>query len=183
MKLTENINLAGLIFTIDDDALLKLQNYLNAIERNYRTKEEREEILGDIEARIAELFQAQLNKSKEVIGLSELNQVIEILGMPEEIAGHDEKQETPYNYSPMQRSSRMFRDPENSILGGVCNGLGTYYNIDPVIIRVLFVLCLGLGSLLVYIVLWIVLPPARSLNDKYQMKGHYGKRNIQYKAY
>jgi phage shock protein PspC (stress-responsive transcriptional regulator) len=182
MKLTENINLAGLIFTIDEDALLKLQNYLNAIERNYRTKEEREEILGDIEARIAELFQAQLNKSKEVIGLSELDKVIEILGMPEEIAGLGEKQETPY-YSTMQRSVRMFRDPDNSILGGVCSGLGNYYNIDPVILRVLFVLCLGLGSLFVYIVFWIVLPPVRSLHDKYQMKGHYTKKNIQYKAY
>jgi len=181
MKITENINLAGLIFTIDDDALLKLQNYLNAIERCFGTKSEREEILADIEARIAELFQTQLSKSKEVITMSEVDKIIEILGMPEDFMGDGEKKESrSFDYST-QKNYRLFRDPDNRVLGGVCSGLGSYYNIDPLILRVLFVLSIGLGSILVYIVFWIVLPPAITLNDKMEMKGYRVKQTSNYR--
>jgi len=183
MKITENINLAGLIFTIDEDALLKLQNYLNSIERYFGSKEEREEILTDIEARIAELFQAQLNKSKEVITLAEVDKIIEVLGMPEEFMGYSEKKDNQSYDFGSQKSTKLFRDPDNRILGGVCTGLGAYYNIDPVILRVLFILCIGFGSLLVYIVFWIVLPPAISLNDKFEMKGYRSKQTINYRSY
>ncbi len=183
MKITENINLAGLIFTIDDDALLKLQNYLNAIERCFGSKEEREEILADIEARIAELFQTQLGKSKEVVTMLEVDKIIEILGMPEEFLSYGEKKEIrSFDFVP-QKKHRLFRDPDNRVLGGVCSGLGAYYNIDPVILRVLFVICAGLGSLLVYIVFWIVLPPAISLNDKIEMKGYNVKQHAGYRTY
>jgi len=180
MKITENINLSGLIFTIDQDAFLKLQNYLNSIERYFGTKEEREEILTDIEGRIAELFQTQLNKSKEVITMLEVDKIIEVLGMPEEFLGYGEKKEFYSNEPTYRKSNRLFRDPDNKYLGGVCSGLGYYYNIDPVILRVLFVLCLGLGSLLVYIVFWIVLPQAIHVNDKFEMKGFRTKQSAYY---
>ena len=180
MKITENINLAGLIFTIDEDALLKLQNYLNSIERYFGTKEEREEILSDIEARIAELFQAQLGKSKEVISMLEVNKIIEVLGTPEEFLGYGDKSEYQSSNYAYKRSNRLFRDTENKYVGGVCSGLAYYYNIDPVILRVIFVLCVGLGSVLVYIIFWIVLPPAYSINDKFEMKGYRTKNTANY---
>lgn len=183
MKITENINLAGLIFTIDQDALLKLQNYLNSIERYFGAKEEREEILADIEGRIAELFQTQLNKSKEVISIIEVDQVIEILGMPEEFMGEagveDEK-----IYTGTQKAHKMYRDPDNRILGGVCTGLGAYFNIDPVILRVLFVIFafFAMGGAVVYLALWIILPPAVSVANKFEMKGYSVKDTSYNKA-
>jgi len=180
MKITENINLAGLIFTIDEDALLKLQNYLNAIERYFGAKEEREEIVSDIEARIAELFQTQLNKSREVISMVEVDQVIEILGMPEQFMGDDETKEERSEYNTTLKPHKLYRDPDNRILGGVCTGLGEYLNIDPVILRVLFVIFafIGFGGGIVYIALWIILPPAISVKDKFEMKGYKVKQNV-----
>lgn len=174
MKITENINLAGLIFTIDQDAFLKLQNYLNAIERYFGAKDEREEIIADIESRIAELFQTQLNKSKEVISMTEVDQVIETLGMPEQIMGEEESGGTQRDFYSTQKSNKLYRDPDNRIIGGVCTGLGEYLNIDPVILRVLFAIFafIGFGGGIIYIALWIILPPAVSVQDKFEMKGY-----------
>jgi phage shock protein PspC (stress-responsive transcriptional regulator) len=174
MKITENINLGGLIFTIDEDALLKLQNYLNSIERYFGAKEERDEILTDIEARIAELFQSQLNKTKEVVSLADVDQIIEVLGLPEDFLSDGSNKNESTNYFQSTSSGRLFRDPDNQIIGGVCSGLGHYFNADPVIIRVLFVILtfFAAGGILLYIVLWVVLPPAINFSDKIEMKSH-----------
>jgi phage shock protein PspC (stress-responsive transcriptional regulator) len=175
MKITENINLGGTIFTIDDDALLKLQNYLNSIERYFGAKEEREEILTDIEARIAELFQTQLGKSKEVVTLIEIDKMIEIMGMPEDFVTFGTNREDQHSGINYGQSPKLYRDIENKIIGGVCSGLGQYFKADPVIIRVLFVILtfFAAGGLLVYFVLWIILPPAVSLAEKMHMKGYW----------
>ncbi len=173
MKITENINLGGLIFTIDDDALLKLQNYLNSIERNFNEKEERDEILTDIEARIAEIFQTSLSKTKEVVTLFEVDKAIEIIGLPEDfVAGGSQKMKSSYTSSG-SNFRKLYRDTEHSILGGVCSGLAHYFNSDPVIIRILFVLLLffAAGGFIIYIILWIVIPAAINLNQKLEMKG------------
>jgi phage shock protein PspC (stress-responsive transcriptional regulator) len=176
MKLTENINLGGMVFTIDDDALLKLQNYLNSIERHFGAKEESEEILADIESRMAELFQSQIQRNKEVVSMPEVDKAIEILGLPEEFIPYSSKK-TFYNRSsgnPNYR--RLYRDTGQRILGGVCSGIANYFNIDPVIIRVLFVLLafFAAGGL-IYIILWIVLTPAVYAPDNMEMKSkHHG---------
>jgi phage shock protein PspC (stress-responsive transcriptional regulator) len=172
MKITENINLGGLIFTIDNDALGKLQDYLNSIESYFGAKEESEEILADIEARIAELFQSQLCKNKEVVTLADVNSAIEILGMPEDFGSAGTRKTRSQNNNS-NSYKRLYRNPEHSVLGGVCSGFAYYFNIDPVIIRIVFVL-LGLfaGGIIIYIILWIVLPPALSLKDKIEMRGH-----------
>jgi phage shock protein PspC (stress-responsive transcriptional regulator) len=173
MKITESINIGGLVFTIDNDALIRLQNYLNSIERYFTSKEEREEILADIEARIADLFQQQLNDKKEVIEISDVDHIIETLGMPEDFLPPNQEK-TKYTFNERQnRYNRLYRDTDNTILGGVCSGLGHYFNADPVIIRVLFVLLtfFAAGGIILYIVLWVVLPPAISLAEKNEMKG------------
>lgn len=174
MKVTENINLAGLIFTIDDDAFLKLQNYLNSIERYFGTKEEREEILADIESRIAELFQTQLNKAKEVISIQDVDLVIETLGMPEQFLDEENLKDNKEPQRGSNKSHRLYRDPDNRMVGGVCTGLGAYFNIDPVIFRVLFVIFafFAMGGAVIYIVLWVVMPPAVSVSEKFEMKGY-----------
>ena len=173
MKITENINLAGLIFTIDDDALLKLQNYLNSIERYFAIKEEGKEVVADIEGRIAELFETKINKNKEVISIEDVNQIIGIMGMPEEFmneAQTESQKSTSYREAGTRKLYRTYND---KVIGGVCGGLGSYFRIDPVFFRLIFVLSLFFTvGFLIYIILWIVLPEAKTFSQKLEMKGY-----------
>jgi phage shock protein PspC (stress-responsive transcriptional regulator) len=172
MKITENINLGGQIFTIDNDALIKLQEYLNSIESCFIEKSESEEILADIESRIAEIFQSQLCKTKEVVTIADVNSAIEILGMPEDI-GTSKAKNFKHQTNSCNQYKRLYRIPEQATLGGVCSGIAIYFNIDPVIIRIIFVL-LGLfaGGIIIYIILWAVLPPAISRKEKIEMRSY-----------
>ncbi|MEX0987154.1 MAG: PspC domain-containing protein [Bacteroidales bacterium] len=178
MKKTIKINLNGIIFHIDEDAYEKLKKYLDAIGRHFSGKEEGAEILNDIESRIAELFQEKKAKEEDVISISMVDEVIEIMGDPEEFvdtsdgpaAGSDS---TKTGGKTSGRYRRLHRDPENSVFGGVCGGLGAYFNIDPLIFRILFIVFFFLGgaSILVYIILWIVLPKAETAAQKLEMRG------------
>ena len=173
MKITENINLAGLIFTIDQDALLKLQNYLNSIERYFAIKEEGKEVVADIEGRIAELFETKINKSKEVIVIEDVNQIIGIMGMPEEFMNEAQTESKNSASYTEGGTKRLYRSYDDKVIGGVCGGLAAYFNIDPVIFRLIFVLALFFSiGFLIYIILWIVLPEARTFAQKLEMKGY-----------
>ena len=174
MKITENINLAGLIFTIDQDALIKLQHYLNSIERFFAIKEEGKEVVADIEGRISELFGTKINKSKEVINIEDVNQIIEIMGMPEDFMDEIQPEPRKRTYHYHNNQKKLYRDPDDKVLAGVSSGLGAYFNLDPVLFRVLFVLAViftGIG-VLVYIILWIVIPEANTFAQKLEMKGY-----------
>jgi len=177
MKLTENINLANRIFTIDQDALLKLEEYLKSVEKYFSDKNEGAEIVADIESRIAELFETMLHKKKEVISIDDINKVIDIIGLPEVFMADvqsETQSKTKFNYKDQTKSKKLYRDMDNHVISGVCGGLGAYFDIDPVLLRVLFVLALiftGVG-LLVYIILWIVMPPAKTFEQKVQMRGY-----------
>lgn len=168
------INLSGIIFHIDDDAYEKLKSYLDSISRHFSNKEESKEIVDDIEARIAELFQERITAEKQVITLDIVNKVIDIMGNPEDIGDPGEEPEEPRNFhESYTRSRRLYRDPENSVIGGVCGGLSAYFNVDPIIFRLLFVVFFFAGgaSILVYIILWIVLPNALTAAQKLEMRG------------
>jgi phage shock protein PspC (stress-responsive transcriptional regulator) len=176
VKKTIKINLSGTIFQIDEDAYDHLKKYLDAIGRHFSGKEGGEEILNDIETRIAELFREKRAREEEVITLILVTEVIEIMGDPEEIinTGDDETSSGGSTYAGSGSSSRrLYRDPENSVIGGVCGGLGAYFNIDPLIFRILFIVLFFLGgaSVLVYIILWIVLPKALTAAQKLEMRG------------
>jgi phage shock protein PspC (stress-responsive transcriptional regulator) len=174
MKKAIKINLNGIIFHIDDDAYEKLKSYLDTISRHFSNKQESEEIIKDIEARIAELFQERISAENQVITLKIVNEVIDIMGNPEDIAdsgeGGDEQRSFHETYTAHKR---LYRDPENSVIGGVCGGLGAYFGIDPVIFRLLFVVFFFAGgaSILVYVILWIVLPQALTTAQKLEMRG------------
>jgi phage shock protein PspC (stress-responsive transcriptional regulator) len=174
MKKAIKINLSGLIFHIDDDAYEKLKTYLDTISRHFSDKQESKEIIDDIESRIAELFQERITAENQVITLSIVNEVIDIMGNPEDIAdsgeGADEKRSFHDSYA---YSKRLYRDPENSVIGGVCGGLAAYFAVDPVIFRLLFVIFFFAGgaSILVYVILWIVLPKAETAAQKLEMRG------------
>jgi len=174
MKKAIKINLSGIIFHIDEDAYEKLKTYLDTISRHFSNKQESKEIIDDIEARIAELFQEKITEETQVITLPLVNEVIDIMGNPEDIADSGEKAEQQHTFHDVyNKSRRLYRDPENSIIGGVCGGLAAYFNVDPVIFRLLFVIFFFAGgaSVLVYAILWIVLPRAESAAQKLEMRG------------
>ena len=177
MKKTFSVNLGNRVYNIDDDAYVRLKDYLDRIESYFSDEKEREDILNDIELRLAELFSENLSPTRQVITLTDVEEAIKIMGDPQEIGGdkkQSDKQSSYFHYERRNyRSRRMYRDPDNRIIGGVCGGLGAYLDIDPVIIRV--ILCVlffvfGVG-LLLYIILWIVVPEAVTTAQKLEMRG------------
>ncbi len=178
MKKTIKINISGFVFHIDEDAYDRLSAYLDKLSMRYRGTDGEQEILADIEARIAEIFQTRTSADKESLNLADVDEVVGILGEPEEFAdveeGEAEKSESSQrSYSGQGGRRRLYRDPNNKVIGGVCGGIGEYFGIDPVIMRVLFVvffLLWGTG-LLIYILLWIAIPEARTTAEKLEMSG------------
>lgn len=179
MKKTLTINISGSIFHIDEDAFEKLQSYLRTINSHYGPGEEGREIIADIEARIAEIFQEKLGSQDQVVNVEMVDRVIEIMGRPEEIFASDEEEmEGEANHSASapnrKRKRRLYRDPDHRVFGGVSSGLAAYFGIDVVIFRLLFVLFFFLGygfAFLLYIILWIVVPKAITTTQKLEMKG------------
>lgn len=175
MKKTLTINLSGSVFHIDDDAYEKLHNYLNKINSHFGNDGDAKEIVEDIEARIAEIFNEKIKNGGEVINLFNVEEVIVIMGTPEAISNDEEEKEkvTEKRYYKT-KGRRLYRDPDDRVLGGVCSGLGAYFSIDPVIIRILFVIIFFFpigSSVLIYIILWIVVPKAASTAQRLEMKG------------
>ena len=166
MKKTININLAGFVFYIDEDAYEELQKYLKNIKTYLGNTEGREEIIDDIESRIAELFS---EKQKQVITLIEVSEVIEVMGQPEDYMSEDEtEQKTSYKSS----NKRLYRDPDSTVLGGVCSGIGHYLGIDAIWIRLIFLAMVWSGvSILFYFILWAIIPKAETTAQKLEMKG------------
>ncbi|GAA4957629.1 PspC domain-containing protein [Algibacter aquimarinus] len=176
MNKTVNINLAGIFFHIDEDAYLKLQRYLEAIKRSFTDSQGRSEIIADIEARISELFSERVQNDKQVIRLKEVDEVISIMGQPEDYLVDDEifEDEPQHTYKRKSSPSRkLFRDTDNSYIGGVSSGLAHYFGIDTIWIRLAWILLVfGAGTgILLYILLWILVPEANTTAEKIMMTG------------
>ena len=174
MKKTVTINISGIIFHIDEDAFDRLSIYLGTIKSYFTNSEGRDEIIADIEARIAEMLQAKISESKQVITIQDIDEVISIMGEPEQIgADNGAEPKQAKIHSETKTHKRLFRDPDNKVLGGVCGGIGAYFNIDPIWIRVAFIAALfifGSGPLL-YIILWIIIPQATTSTERLEMRG------------
>ena len=174
-----NVNLGGYPFTIDEDAYHNLNRYLDTIKRHFSDSEGCDEILYDIEVRMAELFQDKA-KGKAIIGMKELEDVIKVLGRPEDFGAEAIEEEEPVanqhtsrTRRRMKTGKRLFRNPDEKIIGGVASGLSAYFGIsDPVWLRLgfLFLAISGVG-ILPYIVLWIIVPAAKTSGDKLEMRG------------
>lgn len=172
MKITVSINLGGYSFNIDEDAYAELKLYLKSLDLHFAGEESSAEILSDIETRMAEIFRTRITTFKQVINIDDVRQAISILGTPEDISDEDDPSAREKFSSPGYH--RMYRDTENRIIGGVCSGMGAFWDIDPLIIRIIFValaLAGGLG-VLVYLILYIVLPEAKTTAQKIEMKGN-----------
>jgi len=175
MNKTVNINLAGIFFHIDEDAYAKLQRYLEAIKRSFTDSQGRSEIIADIEARIAELFTERIKDEKQVISITEVEEVISVMGQPEDYLVDEEIFEDEPQPQQRKKSSgrRLFRDTENAYIGGVCSGLSHYFDVDSLWIRLGWLLLFFVGGtgLFIYILLWILMPSAESTAEKLAMTG------------
>ena len=149
---------------------------LSVVQIDHTRVDGREEIIKDIESRISEIFTEKLGTTKQVIGLKEVDDVIAIMGQPEDYKIEDETPKTEY-YSSYSNSGsttkKLYRDKENSILGGVMSGLGHYFGVDPLWLRIIMViLFFGFGTgLVLYLILWILVPEAKTTAQKLEMRG------------
>jgi phage shock protein PspC (stress-responsive transcriptional regulator) len=169
MDKTININLGGTLFQIDEEAFRKLRDYLQAINNRLGNLPGGHETIEDIESRIAEIFNSQKGLAG-VITIENVDAMISIIGNPEDFE-HGEPEAAAPVYTSQKR--RMFRNPDDSIISGVCGGLGAYLDTDPVLFRILFVVSAMFGiGLFVYVFLWIALPVARTDSQKGEMFGY-----------
>lgn len=180
MKKIISINLSGRIIPIEDTAYESLQRYIESLRRYFASEEGREEIINDIESRIAELLNDKIRKGAAAATDEDVEEIIASMGRVEDFEQEDQ---TPPSADPNQNDDkktsdrkepqgRLYRDTSDRFLGGVCSGIASYMNFDPAIVRLLFaVICFGGFGLgfLIYIVLWIVLPQRK-------LGGYSGKR-------
>ena len=175
MNKTININLGGVFFHIDEIAYLKLKNYLDAIRRSLSDDPKgRDEIITDIESRIGELLAEKVKDVRQVINEKDIDEVVEIMGKPEDYMVDDEifNDDTSSSYSS-KKSKKLYRDGEDKFLGGVSSGMAHYFNVDVIWIRLVWLLAaFGFGfGFIVYPILWILLPQAVTTAEKLEMEG------------
>lgn len=186
MKTTEQISLGGFAFTVESDAYVVLESYLEEIKECFRSNESADEIVEDIEVHIAEILKEKYVDGT-VINMAMVNEVKTRIGDPKELCNEDEAEKSEAEESASQpkkcifKDRRLYRDIDDRTLGGVCSGLGQYFNIDKVIFRVFFLIAFCLGffevedglfslSILLYLILWIAVPAARTVEQKCEMK-------------
>ena len=175
MNKTININLGGTFFHIDEIAYQKLKRYLDAIRRSLSDDPQgRDEILNDIELRIGELLSESVKDQRQVVNENDIDEVTKIMGKPEDYLVDEELFEDQPKQRARTSSKKLFRDGEDKLLGGVSAGIAHYFGVDTLWIRlawiVLVIAGFGIG-ILIYILLWILIPEAESTADKLQMKG------------
>jgi phage shock protein PspC (stress-responsive transcriptional regulator) len=170
MDKTININLGGTLFQIDEEAYRILRDYLQSIDLKFRNVPGGNETIEDIESRIAEIFQSQKGLAG-VITRENVEAMIAIIGKPEDFE-QTESAGIPYEPTSSHRK-KMYRNPNNTIIAGVCGGIGAYLNTDPVWIRILFVVSVFffLIGFFVYLALWLVIPVAITDSQKKEMLG------------
>ncbi len=134
MNKTLSVNIGGYIFNIEEDAYTQLRNYLDSISSYFAGQEGSDEIISDIEARIAELFNERLGSDRQVVIHDDVEQVIIIMGKPEQYAEAEEDTQTS-SKSKSNDNRRFYRDLDNSTLGGVCSGFSHHLGWDPLIFK------------------------------------------------
>lgn len=176
MNKTVNINLGGMFFHIDEDAYQKLTRYFDAIKRSLSNSSGQDEIIKDIEMRVSELLTEKQKTEKHVVGLKDVDEVIAVMGQPEDYRIDEEgigNTTTNYSSTSSTGNRKLYRDKDNGMIGGVLAGLGHYFGIDKVWLRIFFLIMFfawGTG-VLAYIILWIVMPEARTTAEKLEMTG------------
>jgi phage shock protein PspC (stress-responsive transcriptional regulator)/uncharacterized membrane protein len=176
-----SINLKGIIFQVEEEAFDRLKQYLETLNRHFAKDESRLEIIDDIESRLAEMMQEKL-KTKAAITMADVEEIVGIMGKPTDFDTENTETDDNAETEPKSTSNnayaeptekRFFRDTENSMLGGVCAGAGHYFGIDPLWVRLgfLFMFFVVGTGILFYIILWVIIPEAKTQSDRLRMKG------------
>jgi phage shock protein PspC (stress-responsive transcriptional regulator) len=182
-------NLGGIAFTFDDEAYERLDDYLASLDGYFNHSHGHNEIMHDIEARLAELFSANL-KGRSIVTTEDVSAAVATMGSPEDFGieaddleeeifeqrsfGHQSRNRKGGKQRYSRYGKRLMRDPDDTKLGGVCSGLAAYFGIeDPLVIRIAFVVAVVFGGfgVLPYIILWAVMPVAHTAGDKLAMRG------------
>lgn len=174
MKKTVNAAIGGCSFIIDEDAYAALEAYLGKFRGALDNTTASSEVMEELEMRIADLLKEKL-RSREVVDISMTEQIIDQLGFPEgcEQEGYRQKEESRESTNSDSSSRKLFRDPDDRKIAGVCSGLALFLNIDVVLVRVVFLLLLICGGtgFWAYIVIWLIAPEARTAAEKCEMRG------------
>ncbi len=178
MKKTLTINLSGMIYHIDEDAYLLLDKYLHDVKIHLGKETDAREIINDIEGRISELFSERINQGSHVITIEDVEEVIKRLGQPKDFGdsendGYTQNQSQNSSSQSTDGNKKFYRNPDDKILGGVASGLAAYFNCDPTLIRLAFIICSIFwgSSIFIYILLWLIAPEAKTTAEKLEMKG------------
>ena len=174
MKKTLTVNLGGTVFHIDEDAYRLLDNYLSNLKIHFRKEAGADEIIDDIERRISELFAEKLTAGSQVITITDVEEVIARMGKPEDMEAENDSEPSVGNATRTTIHRRLYRNPDDKLLGGVISGMAAYLGWDVTLLRLLLlvVLICGVGTLIpVYVVWWLVIPGARTAAEKLSMRG------------
>lgn len=182
MNKTVTVNIGGMVFHIEEHAYEKLKKYLEAIRGYFTTSDGRDEIIQDIEGRIAEMFAERIGTSRQVVTDPDVDYVIDTLGRPEQVAGAEDEAGNKNNSNNSNTFNsttgdkgyrRLYRDPDDKVVGGVCSGISHYIGADPIWLRLIFAVAFfvfGSGFIL-YLILLVIVPKAKTTSEKLEMKG------------
>lgn len=173
MKRTFTVNLNNTVYHIDNDAYELLQQYMAEVESRL-SPDERKEVMADIETRISELFSERLQKGKNVINIEDVEEVINILGKPNQFNEAEEAEQKATPKSDKKFKRKYYRDTDNAVLGGVAAGLAALLGWDVVLVRVLLIVIslTVYGTIIpIYLIVWLIAPPARTISQKLEMQG------------
>lgn len=177
MKKVINITIGQMVFFIEEDAYEKLENYLSSIREYFSSAEGGDDVLNDIEYSIAEKFTARGMDSNKSISIKDVDEIIEEMGTIEELTEGEKEPQSSDNKDKNKyknlKNKRLYRDTEDIVIAGVASGIAQYFNIDPVIVRILFVISIFFGGfgIISYLILWFVVPPADTASKKIDMEG------------
>lgn len=176
MNKIEYINLGGIPLAVDLDAAEVLQNYLYELDDYFGKSEYADEIIGDIELRMAELIEESMG-ARKVANMDDIQKAIRIMGRPEQFGESDETpnaDDREYYREEQEYRRKFYRDPDEKVIAGVCSGIAAYFDInDPIWVRLAFVIftLTGGAGVLLYLILWAVIPKAKTSIDRLRMKG------------
>ncbi|MDR1257853.1 MAG: PspC domain-containing protein [Tannerellaceae bacterium] len=180
MKKTLTVNLGGTVFHIDEDAYQLLEKYLSNLRIHFSKEEGVDEVINDFELRISEILNERIRLGYEVISIEHVEAVIKRMGKIEDIFGEESARSEPADEESFTQQTtrervekRFFRNPNDRILGGVCGGIAAYMGWDPTPIRLLLFLFMFLYGVIipVYLILWLVVPMAKTATERLQMRG------------